>query len=74
MGMVDKHKGRGEAEQATYRTVMAAGMHFMDRYNYDVARVRRCVIHYAAGDGVYPFCTYNCGPTYRDLMEKKDDV
>jgi 7,8-dihydro-6-hydroxymethylpterin dimethyltransferase len=34
-----------------------AGMHFMDLYNYDVERVKRCVIHYAAPNGlIYPFC------------------
>jgi uncharacterized radical SAM superfamily Fe-S cluster-containing enzyme len=30
---------------------MVAGMHFMDSYNYDIERVRRCVIHYAAPNG-----------------------
>ena len=42
---------------------MVAGMHFMDSYNYDVERVKRCVIHYAAPNGLlYPFCSYNSGP------------
>ena len=46
-------------------------MHFMDNYNYDIERVKRCVIHYAAPDGkLYPFCTYNSGPTYREKIEK----
>jgi uncharacterized radical SAM superfamily Fe-S cluster-containing enzyme len=49
---------------------MAAGMHFMDRYNYDVERVRRCVIQYSTPDGVYPFCVINGGPTYRPFIEK----
>jgi len=56
-GMTDKRYGRGENEKAgfTYRTLMVAGMHFMDSYNYDVERVKRCVIHYAAPDGlIYP--------------------
>ncbi len=43
---------------------MLAGMHFMDSYNYDVERVKRCVIHYAAPNGrIYPFCAYNSGPS-----------
>ena len=51
---------------------MVAGMHFMDHYNYDVERVKRCVIHYAAPDGlIYPFCAYNCGPTFREKIEKR---
>jgi len=43
----------------------------MDSYNYDVERVKRCLIHYAAPDGkIYPFCTYNSGPCYREKIEK----
>jgi len=45
-------------------------MHFMDNYNYDIERVKRCVIHYAAPDGkLYPFCTYNSGPVYRERLK-----
>ena len=44
-------------------------MHFMDRYNYDIARVQRCCIHYATPDGkLIPFCTYNSGPVYREKV------
>ncbi|KUG20147.1 moaa/nifb/pqqe family protein [hydrocarbon metagenome] len=46
-------------------------MHFMDRYNYDLSRVQRCCIHYAAPDGrLIPFCTYNSGPVYREQVWK----
>ena len=46
-------------------------MHFMDRYNYDLERVRRCCIHYATPDGnLIPFCTYNSGPVYREQVWK----
>ena len=69
-GLTDKAKGRGAAEKKSYKTLMAAGMHFMDRYNYDTERVRRCVILYATPDGVYPFCSHNGGPTYRPFTEK----
>jgi len=69
-GLTNKHVGRGQAGQKTYRTLMAAGMHFMDRYNYDVERIKRCVILYSTPDGVYPFCTINGGPTYRPYLEK----
>jgi uncharacterized radical SAM superfamily Fe-S cluster-containing enzyme len=58
-GMTDKRYGRGSSEQKgfSYRTLMLAGMHFMDSYNYDIERVKRCVIHYAAPNGlIYPFC------------------
>jgi uncharacterized radical SAM superfamily Fe-S cluster-containing enzyme len=72
-GMTDKRYGRGEKEEGgfTYRTLMVAGMHFMDSYNYDVERVKRCVIHYAAPNGlIYPFCAYNSGPVFRERIEK----
>jgi len=38
-------------------------MHFMDPYNYDLNRVRRCNIHYGLPDGrVVPFCSFNVFP------------
>jgi len=76
-GMTDKRLGRGESEQSgfTYKTLMVAGMHFMDSYNYDVERVKRCVIHYAAPNGkIYPFCAYNSGPVFRERIEREFSV
>ncbi|MGA2328160.1 MAG: tetraether lipid synthase Tes [Bryobacteraceae bacterium] len=73
-GLMDKEYGRGKKEQEgyTYKTLMVAGMHFMDSYNYDIERVKRCVIHYAAPNGlIYPFCAYNSGPVYREKIERK---
>jgi len=55
-----------------WRSMMIGGMHFMDRYNYDVDRVMRCTIHYAVPDGrIIPFCAYNSGPVFRDELEQK---
>ena len=76
-GFTDKRLGRGEKEKEgfTYKTLMVAGMHFMDSYNYDVERVKRCVIHYAAPNGlIYPFCAYNAGPTFREKIERKYSI
>jgi len=42
-GMMDKEIGRGR-EGHQRMALMVGGMHFMDLYNYDVERVRRCVI------------------------------
>jgi uncharacterized radical SAM superfamily Fe-S cluster-containing enzyme len=73
-GLMDKKYGRGMAEKEgfSFKTLMVAGMHFMDHYNYDVERVKRCVIHYTAPDGhIYPFCAYNGGPTFREKIEKR---
>ncbi len=54
----------------TYKTFFVLGMHFMDGYNYDVERVSRCGVHYSAPDGrLYPFCSYNSGPTHRTRVE-----
>ena len=71
--MTNKKLGRdGMDGTFTYRTLLVAGMHFQDAYNYDIERVKRCVIHYAAPDGkLYPFCTYNSGPTYREKIEEE---
>jgi hypothetical protein len=71
-GMVDKRVGRGQAGRKTFRSLLVAGMHFMDGYNYETDRARRCVIHYADPDGkLYPFCTYNAGPVHRQAVERK---
>ena len=62
----DKFKGH------TYKTFLVFGMHFMDNYNYDLQRIKRCAVHYSAADGrLYPFCTYNSGYTFRNGVEKQ---
>ncbi|HEC81107.1 MAG TPA: radical SAM protein [Thermoplasmatales archaeon] len=59
----------------TWRAMMIGGMHFQDSYNYDIERVKRCVIHYVVPDGrIIPFCAYNGGPTYRNEVEQKYSV
>ena len=75
-GMTDHEYGRGKGDGTfTYKTLLVAGMHFMDSYNYDFARVKRCVIHYSAPDGlVYPFCIYNSGPCLRQKIEQQYSV
>ena len=75
-GLTNKEMGRGERDGSyTYKSLMVGGMHFMDAYNYQIERVRRCIVHYAAPNGkIYPFCTYNSGPTYRDKVEKRYSV
>jgi len=72
-GMTDHSYGRGKGDGSfTYKTLLVAGMHFMDAYNYDIERVKRCVIHYPTPGGtVYPFCTYNSGPCFREKVERE---
>jgi uncharacterized radical SAM superfamily Fe-S cluster-containing enzyme len=75
-GLLDKKAGRGANDGIyTYKTLMVAGMHFMDGYNYDVERVKRCVIHYSTPDGrLYPFCAYNSGLVFRNRIEKQFSI
>jgi uncharacterized radical SAM superfamily Fe-S cluster-containing enzyme len=46
-------------------------MHFMDCYNHDEERLRRCDIHYLTPDGrIIPFCAFNVIPQwYRDRIQ-----
>ncbi|MEM3640988.1 MAG: radical SAM protein, partial [Candidatus Bathyarchaeia archaeon] len=42
------------------RIFLLGCMAFMDRYNFDINRVKRCVIHYITPDlRIIPFCAYN---------------
>jgi len=51
-------------------TLLMTAMHFQDAYNFELDRVQRCVILYAAPDGqMYPFCTWNSGPCHRQRIE-----
>lgn len=50
-------------------------MHFQDAYNYDIERVKGCVIYYAPPDGkLYPFGTYNSEPCYREEIERQFSI
>jgi uncharacterized radical SAM superfamily Fe-S cluster-containing enzyme len=75
-GFFDKDAGRGEKDGTyTNKTLLVAGMHFMDNYNYELERVRRCVIHYATpANRIVPFCAYNGGQCHRYPIEAKYSV
>lgn len=73
-GYKDTNRGRHPDAEKTisYGSIMVGGMHFQDAYNYDVERVRRCVIHHVAQNGkMYPFCSYNSGPYHRQRVEEE---
>ena len=60
-----------------WNALFIGAMHFQDSYNYDIERVKRCVIHYATPDPkrrIIPFCAYNSGPTFRDEIEQKYSI
>ncbi|MDD1774930.1 MAG: radical SAM protein [Methanobacterium sp.] len=53
-----------------HKSLLIACMHFMDPWNFDHDRVKRCVIHYAVPDGrIIPFCAMNS--IFRQDVEKK---
>lgn len=58
------------------KSLFVGMMHFMDLYNYDIERVKRCCIHYAVPGGkIIPFCTFNVMPEkYRDKDQKKHSL
>jgi len=64
-------EGTGEATKEFHRhTLFIGSMHFMDLYNMDLERIKRCGVHYATPDGrIIPFCTYNT--IHRAQVEKK---
>ncbi len=63
--------GTGDAIKEFHRhTLFIGAMHFMDLYNMDLERIKRCGVHYATPDGrIIPFCTYNT--IHRVNVEKK---
>lgn len=66
---------KSELAKFSWRMMYVGAMHFMDSYNYDVERVKRCMIHYTTPDGkIIPFCAYNSGPVYRTEVEKRFSV
>lgn len=67
--------GLAKKTKYQWRMIYCAGMHFQDAFNYDVERVKRCVIQYSTPDGkIYPFCTYNSGPFFREAVEKQYSI
>ncbi|MFA6709701.1 MAG: radical SAM protein [Candidatus Methanomethylophilaceae archaeon] len=75
MKNVMSDKSKKTLAEFSWKMMYVGGMHFQDSYNYDIARVERCAIHYATPDlRVIPFCAYNGGPEYRKEVEEKFSV
>ena len=47
-----------------------AGMWFQDLFNYDFRRTEMCIIPYGTEKGEIPFCAYNTGIGWRNIVEK----
>jgi len=55
------------------RLLLVGCMAFMDNYNFDIERVRKCLIHYVTPDlRIIPFCAYNL--LYRENLEKSFQI
>ena len=66
---------KSELAKFSWQMMYVGAMHFMDSYNYDIERVKRCMIHYTTPDGkIIPFCAYNSGPVFRTEVEKRFSV
>ncbi len=59
-----------------HKSLFIGIMHFMDLFNYDIERVKRCCIHYAMTDGrIIPFCAFNVIPEwYRDRSQRSQGM
>jgi len=55
------------------KSMLIGMMHFQDKFNYDIQRVERCIIHYATPDRkIIPFCAFNVLPEiYRDKIQQE---
>ncbi|MDY6931739.1 MAG: radical SAM protein [Halobacteriota archaeon] len=66
--------GKSGLSEIHWKMILVSGMHFQDAFNYDIERVRRCLVHYATPDPkrrIVPFCAYNSGPVFREEIEAK---
>jgi len=63
-------KGKEYLAKLHRKSLFIGTMHFMDPFNFDLDRVKRCAIHYALPDGSFiPFCSYNS--IHRENIEKQ---
>ena len=59
IGFVKSHDYR-DLSDLHFNLLFIGAMHFMDPYNFDFARLKKCVIHYGLPDGrIVPFCSHN---------------
>jgi uncharacterized radical SAM superfamily Fe-S cluster-containing enzyme len=67
---VFRERSYGALGDFHHKSLLISCMHFMDAWNFDHDRVKKCVIHYAVPDGrIIPFCAMNS--LYRQEIENK---
>ncbi|MDR3063646.1 MAG: radical SAM protein [Methanobrevibacter sp.] len=73
LGSIFKNKDYHSLGNFHKKSLLISCMHFMDPFNFDQDRVKKCVIHYAVPDGrIIPFCTMNS--IYRQSIEDEFSV
>jgi len=63
----DRMKTRPDADN--WRVLCVEGMWFQDLWTYDFRRTEMCVIPYGTEEGEIPFCAYNTGIGWRQIVE-----
>jgi 7,8-dihydro-6-hydroxymethylpterin dimethyltransferase len=65
---LDKARSDGDRLKTTERKVKAIYIHaFMDEYDWELSRIRKCCNHYALPDGrLIPGCAYNAIHRFKD--------
>ena len=63
----DRMKTR--AADDNWRVLCVEGMWFQDLWTYDFRRTEMCVIPYGTAEGEIPFCAYNTGIGWRQIVE-----
>lgn len=68
-------KSKDTLSKFSWKMMLISGMHFQDRYNYDIERIRRCGVHYITPElQIIPFCAYNSGPEFRNKIEREHSI
>jgi 7,8-dihydro-6-hydroxymethylpterin dimethyltransferase len=62
----DRMKTRSERDD--WRVLCVEGMWFQDLWTYDFRRTEMCVIPYGTEEGEIPFCAYNTGIGWRQIL------
>jgi 7,8-dihydro-6-hydroxymethylpterin dimethyltransferase len=71
MNATGKSYGKGlERRKDPWNFLFVAGMWFQDLFNYDFRRTEMCIIPYGTEKGEIPFCAYNTGIGWRNVVEK----
>jgi 7,8-dihydro-6-hydroxymethylpterin dimethyltransferase len=71
MGATGRQYGKGlERRKDPWNFLFVAGMWFQDLFNYDFRRTEMCIIPYGTQKGEIPFCAYNTGVGWRNVVEK----